>query len=135
MGRQRVATGVSILFVESLLDVVLKLYLESRDFNGFTLRGATQATLDEAADLVRAGRLEVISNKDWMNPHIRPWSSRRSLDEQLQDVAESADEQLVVCLYPTAAALKEHVQPGLFADEPYRRRQAEGGGNLEVAYF
>ncbi|MEV6492245.1 hypothetical protein AB0M20_27025 [Actinoplanes sp. NPDC051633] len=121
--------------MQSLFAEVLKFYLESRDFNGLALRDASQATLDEAATLVKAGRLEVISTTDWMNPHIRPWSSGRSLDEQLQDIADSADDRLVVCLYPTAAALAEVVQPGLLADQPYRRRQAEGGGNLEVAYF
>lgn len=121
--------------MQSLFDDVVKFYLESHDFNGFPLHDASQATLDDAAALVEAGHLEVASNKDWMNPHIRPWSSRRSRDEQLQDITNSADAQLVVCLYPTATALAEHLEPGVYADQPYRRRQAEGGGRLEVAYF
>jgi hypothetical protein len=121
--------------MQSLFDDVLKFYLESRDFNGLALRDASQATLDEAVDLVKAGRVEVISSADFMNPHIRPWSSGRSRDEQLQDIANSADDELVVCLYPAAATLAEHIQPGLYADQPYRRRQAMGEGHLEVVYF
>ncbi|WP_435204934.1 hypothetical protein [Micromonospora sp. bgisy143] len=121
--------------MKSLLEDVVEFYLEPTDFNGLPLRDATKEVLDEAAELVTAGLIEVISDVDSMNPHIRRWSSRRTREEQLLDIAESGDTGRVVCLYPTAAALADRLPADLYRDQPYRRRQAEGGGRLEVAYF
>lgn len=30
--------------------------------------------------------LQVVSEEDYMNPHIRPWPSRRSLDDQVASI-------------------------------------------------
>ncbi len=53
----------------------------------------------------------------------------------MQDITESANRRRAVCLYPTADALKDRLDTQLYSDQPYRRRQAEGRGRLEVAYF
>jgi hypothetical protein len=69
--------------MDSLLHEVLEFYLKSPHFNGFHLRDADEATRGAAAELVKAGLLEVISDKDYPNAHIRPWPSRRTQDDQL----------------------------------------------------
>lgn len=130
-----IAKGANIFSVDSLLREVLEFYLKSPDFNGFHLRDTDQATRAAAAELVKAGLLEVISDKDYPNAHIRPSPSRRTQDDQLQDIADSVNDDRVVCLYPNPAALADRLDLNLYADEPYRRRQAEGGGRLEIAYF
>jgi hypothetical protein len=56
-----------------------------------------------AETLVRDGLLEVISEVDFPNPHIRPWSSLRRVDEQVRALrAATEGNGRSVGLYPTA---------------------------------
>jgi hypothetical protein len=126
---------VRVSRVSSLLDDVVEFYLESSDFNGLPLHEVNKEVVDEATELVSAGLVEVVSDADSMNPHVRRLPSRRNREEQLLDIANAGDPGRVVCLYPTASLLAERLPADLYRDQPYRRRQAEGGCRLEVAYF
>lgn len=116
-----------------LLAQVIDYYLnESREFNGLPFEGETSHPVTEAAaNLVRAGLVQVVSEQDWMNPHIRPWQSRREAESQVGSLTSRER----VCLYPTALALID-VEPNQpTPDEPYTTRMAKGGGTLELAFF
>lgn len=89
----------------------------------------------ETATLIRDGLVEADSEKDYPNPHIRPWPTCRSIDEQAADVEEMAPDSYGACLYPTAAALKRNRTRRKYPDEPYRQAMAGGRGRLELRYF
>lgn len=118
-----------------LLRAVIERYLASGDFNGLFVDAGNDARLAGEA-LIRAGAIEVIATEDFPNPHIRPWASRRSVDDQIASLRAAVDGRAYgVCLYPTAAALAENPALQALADQPYKQRLAAGGGQLDIAYF
>ena len=68
---------------------------------------------------------------DYLNPHIRPWPSRRTIDDQIEDLRKSRS----VCLYPTPEALKDVTLPEKVVGKPYDEAMARGRGTLEMAFF
>jgi hypothetical protein len=118
-----------------LLKQVVDFYLKSGDFNGYYFHKEEDAERAEAIDLVRQGLLQVVSEEDYLNPHIRPWPSRRSVDDQVASIEELPESEYGVCLYPTPKALKSRRLPKRLADLPYSRAMAKGRGTLELAYF
>lgn len=117
-----------------LLDRICERYLTSGDFNGYFFNHEHAAEHADAIELVRAGLIEVVTEKDYPNPSIRPWRIRRLADEQIASIEELSDGHSAVALYPTNAALRDRVI-GQFPDQPYSQRMAEGHGTLELAYF
>jgi hypothetical protein len=112
-----------------------KHYLGSGDFNGVFIR-AGDARGAAAEALIREGLVEVIGEEDFPNPHIRPWASRRSIDEQISSLAAAlAGQNYGVCLYPTPSALVDREDVKTLADRPYTQRLAAGAGQLDIAYF
>lgn len=128
---------------DSLMDQVVKFYLNGDDFNGLTIL-AKDPTPDEMwqviEELVTDGEIQVVTNGDFPNPHIRPWASRRTNADQIESVelirsGNNAIEEDRVCLYPTPRAMLGRLDHHLFVDEPYRRELAKGNGDLELRYF
>lgn len=85
--------------------------------------------------LVQDGLVQVVSEHDFPNPHIRPWASRRTIDSQLDDLKTADKGGPPVCLYPTPAAMEVRLPDSLHAQSPFCRRLAEGAGALELDYF
>jgi hypothetical protein len=78
----------------------------------------------------------LIGEVDFPNPHIRPWASRRSVDEQVASLdAAVAGATYGVCLYPMSAALAELEAVRDIRDKPYTHRLAAGAGQLDVVFF
>jgi hypothetical protein len=121
---------------QDVLDMVVSAYIESGDFNGLRVDATTfsQEQLEEARRLVGAGLLQVVSQQDYLNPHIRPWASRRTLEDQVADLGRVGDGGSA-CLYPTPEAMEGRPELLRWPDEPYRQRLAAGAGTLELAYF
>lgn len=120
-----------------LLDEVIARYLGSGDFNGLFIRNdGPRQYAGAAEELVRQGLLQVVSERDYPNPHIRPWPSRHGIDAQLEDLQQAtAGKSYGVCLYPTPLAMEGRPEPVGLADKPYCRALAEGRGHLELAFF
>lgn len=121
-----------------MLDKIIKFYLNSGDFNGLPLRpDATEADIIEAIKLVKQGLIQVVAQEDYLNPHIRPWQSMRSSDEQVLSLTslKDAGEYGVTCLYPTHKGMKGVRLPKRYGDRPYEKELAKGTGVLEPAYF
>jgi hypothetical protein len=125
------------------MDRVVKFYLNGDDFNGLPIM-AKDPTPDEIwpviEELVTEGEIQVVTNRDFPNPHIRPWSSRRTIADQIESVelirsGNNAIEEDRVCLYPTPRAMLGRLDHSLYVDEPYRRELAKGNGDLELRYF
>lgn len=119
-----------------LLKLTIDQYLTSGEFNGLSIPGHVDlACRREAIELVRAGLVQVVSDADWMNPHIRPWASRRSVDDQVHSLRALRRESYCVCLYPTPTAMKGVRLPNRFAERPFDQAMGRGRGSLELAYF
>lgn len=121
--------------MSELLERVIDCYLKSGDFNGYYFHKEDEDERAEAVELVRSGLLQVVSEEDYLNPHIRPWPSRRLIDNQIISIEELPDSEYGLCLYPTPQALKSRRLPKSLADHPYSKAMGKGRGALEVAYF
>ncbi len=122
------------------LNEVVDFYLESMNFNGlpyapYAQKRPSRARAAAVADLVKSGLVQVVSGKDYPNMHIRPWPSRRRVEDQLLCLGEAERDAEDVCLYPTSAAMTVRVDAGMWSGEPYRRALALGRGQLETAVF
>lgn len=122
---------------EAVLAAVRKRYIHSRDFNGFYLsgRGTAPEHLSAAVELLDMGLVQVVGESDYLNIHIRPWPSRRTVDAQRQELMSLSPEMYGVCLYPTALGMKGVRLPKRFKDAPYSTAMARGRSTLELAYF
>jgi hypothetical protein len=121
--------------MEALLAKVLEQYRTSGDFNGFYVVPDKNELFDPAVALTQGGLVQVVSEKDYPNPHIRPWPSKRSLEDQVKSINELATSDYGLCLYPTPKALAEHPTSDRYSDEPFRQAMADGRGTLELAFF
>lgn len=120
-----------------LLERVIDRFLTSGDFNGLFVNGrANRLEAPFAEELVRQGLVQVVSERDYPNPHIRPWPSRHGMDAQLADLDSAfAGRGYGVCLYPTPEAMKDRSELDQWIQHPYTRELASGRGHLELAYF
>lgn len=119
----------------NLLNVVIDKYLTSGDFNGYYISKDSSEYFASAIQLVNEGRLQVVDQHDYMNIHIRPWRSARSIEQQASSISSLPNSDYGICLYPTGKAMSEYNLGDRFQDEPYARRMAEGGGTLDLVYF
>lgn len=121
---------------KSLLQETLEYYFDSRDFNGLPLMGnASNADKTAAIRLVKDGLIQVVSDKDYPNPHIRPWSSKRSTEDQIECIKKLDENAFSIVLYPTPQALKSYKSKKRYPGMPYRQEMGRGKGTLELAFF
>ena len=120
-----------------LLKKVKRRYMESRDFNGLHVSTAqnTRGEIEAAVELINADLIEIVGPSDYLNIHIRPWPSRRTVAEQVEELRELSDGDYGVCLYPKAKALKRIKLPKKFESAPFARAMARGRSTLELAFF
>jgi hypothetical protein len=118
-----------------LMQRIIDQYLKSGDFNGLYLGVESLEDIEEAKKLVKAGQVQVVSEEDYINPHIRPWPSRRSVEQQLGSLDAMSEDRYGLCLYPTPLALRSVRTPRRLAGQPYQQAMAKGRGTLELAYF
>lgn len=120
----------------NLLLQVFRQYFRSRDFNGLPLLAeAPEEDKTEAKRLVREELVQVVSDEDYLNPHIRPWQSKRTTDSQITSISSLKPGDPSVVLYPTPLALKSYKGKKRYPGQPYRQEMAKGKGTLEPAYF
>lgn len=122
---------------EGLLAELRKRYINSGDFNGLHLSGreTTLERVSAAVELLDAGLVQVVGESDYINIHIRPWPSRRTVEAQRQELKSLSPEMYGVCLYPTTLGMKGVRLPKRFQDAPYLTAMARGRSTLELAYF
>lgn len=74
-----------------LMGLIRERYLSSREFNCLDIHSTlVEPSRAPAIELLQAGLVEVITGADYMNIHIRPWPSRRSVEEQIHGDRVSA---------------------------------------------
>lgn len=118
----------------SLLQKIVEHYLHSRDFNGLPLREIEHNARPELISLLKTQFVECVFEDDWMNPHIRPWHSKRTADEQISLLMEN-DEYNHGCVYPLEIATSDFIDVQQFVDRPYQLKLAKGGTTLGLEFF
>lgn len=107
-------------------------YLSSRDFNGMPAmmlaaeRGPRWKST--VRRLVQQGKLEVLTGKFDVNPHIKRLSPP-SIEEQLRGL-DVADELAHVCLYPHPSELERRLDRGAYEGRPFELALALGAPQL-----
>ncbi|GAA1231254.1 hypothetical protein JOF42_000523 [Microbacterium phyllosphaerae] len=119
-----------------LMGLIRDRYLGSGEFNGLHIRKArVESARAPAIELLEASLIQVMTGADYPNIHIRPWPSKRSTDDQIQDMRDLTRSDYGLCLYPTTAGMKGVRLPSRLAGRPFARAMARGKGTLELAYF
>ena len=118
-----------------LMSRVRERYLESRDFNGFHVEETNGELKVSSKELLEAGLVQVVSFSDYPNFHIRPWQSKRTTEEQADDIDNLEESENGFCLYPTPFAMESVELPKRFEGRPFHTAMARGKGTLELAYF
>lgn len=120
--------------VEDLVAAVAKFYLDSGDFNGRPVPESEEPH-EVLKKAIALGLIQLVTEAEFPNPHIRPWSDAR-IDRQLEQLQRVLDPgtPLGGCVYPTPSAMATQ-DLSAYRDRPYTQRQAAGHGDLECVYF
>lgn len=120
---------------QPLIKLVLERYRTSRDFNGLYFNPDSDDLRAEAIELTKKGLVQVVSEDDYPNPHIRPWPSKRTVEQQVESIMGLQSDSFGLCLYPTPNALKKYRVRNKFTNQPYSLDMSMGKGTLELAHF
>lgn len=112
-----------------LLKEIIDYYLHSRDFNGLPLYKMSNYNKEELFKLIDNDLVEVISERDVLNPHIRGFSLNIPKDIQKKN---ASDTESISCFYPTEKAL---VGVEIDYRSPYTTSMKKGKGQFDIVYF
>lgn len=127
----------------AILNRIVSFYLSREDFNGFSIilgDVVPDRIWTALVALVERGDIQVVTERDYPNPHIRPWASRRTTEDQIESIelvrrAKKTGDEDRVCLYPTPQSMIGKLDAHQYVQEPYRRELALGNGSLDLRYF
>lgn len=115
----------------TILEQVVKHYVESHDFNGMSVSQLTEPEdIDAVSELISSHKVDLVRGDGHPNPHIRAFAAE-PIDAQLGKISKDG---LAGCLYPTEELLRER---GYGASEPapYTRALKEGSPQLSFRAF
>ena len=88
---------------ELILKQIIDYYLNSNDFNGLPIYEMDEYHPDKLIELINDGMIEVLSEQEILNPHIKGFDlSKLPKETQIQRVREKGNH---TCFYPTQNAL------------------------------
>lgn len=125
------------VILEKALDLVVKRYLDSGDFNG--LPASTFCSEPEVSEDTARIIISALFNSSSIvvqytgNPHIKAFSNAPTSDEQIKAISESSLNHL--CLYPSPSILKDRVDASQLHDRPYTKMLMLGCGQLDALFF
>jgi hypothetical protein len=125
---------------EKILERVLNAYrrqIEDETFNGIKLQEINDGIDDDSlqgaiVELIREGRLEVISSATQLNPHIKRLPSISS-DRQLKSL--DVTEKYHTCLYPTTQTIEDNFDLSFLSGKPFTLALARGSEQLKAEFF
>jgi hypothetical protein len=113
---------------EKLLEVIIKKYLDSYDFNGVPTY-KVDANKEELVQLLDEEQIEILTEKYVLNPHIKAFDNIISVDKQKDEIKNNYDK---VVIYPTVLALKNIRFEG---QKYFTNRIIKGEAKLNIIYF
>jgi hypothetical protein len=88
---------------ENVLNEIIKYYITSNDFNGLPIYQMEYYNYKILCKLIDDGLIEVLSEKEVINPHIKGFDLNISAEKQKENISKRANHSV---LYPTLETLK-----------------------------
>lgn len=114
---------------ESIIEEIIKYYLESNDFNGLPTYQMKNFDYHIICGLIDEGLIEVISDNEVPNPHIKAYPLSIPLELQKQNLLSKTRHSV---LYPTKESLK-NIE--IDSNQPYTPQMQKGEVQLKIIYF
>ena len=122
-----------------LMEIVLRSFVESDDFNGILLENAGELAGLSGDDLrlvtkalIDQAQVELSFEHHTGNPHIKRLPGPPPT-EQIRAVLE--DDLRGICIYPSAAKISKHTDITLYDDRPYSKRLLLAEAQLIPVFF
>lgn len=114
---------------EQVLNEIIEYYLKSHDFNGLPIYQMKYYDYKILCELIDDGVIEVLSEKEVLNPHIKGFDFNIPVERQKENVSRRTKHSV---LYPTRKALKN-----ISADysSPYTELMQKGEKQFKIIYF
>lgn len=112
-----------------IIDEITDYYLNSRDFNGIPLNRISNKNIELIEELINEEKIEIISSKFVINPHIRMYNLKVSIEDQKEALSEDIDNCV---LYPTKKYLETL---NLTDSKPFTELLMNGRNQLDIIFF
>lgn len=114
---------------ETVLNEIIKHYLKSHDFNGLPVYNMKYYDYNILCELIDEGLIEVLSEKEVINPHIKGFNFSIPVDRQKENIYRKTNYSV---LYPTRKALES---VPLDYTKPYSVLMQKGEKQFKIIYF
>jgi len=114
---------------ETALNEIVKHYIKSHDFNGLPVYSMEYYDYNILCELIDEGLIEVLSEKEVINPHIKAFDLYIPVDQQKENISKKTNYSV---LYPTKKALESFP---LDYTKPYSLLMQKGEKQFKIIYF
>jgi len=114
---------------ETVLNEIIKHYIKSHDFNGLPVYNMKYYDYNILCELIDEGLIEVLSEKEVINPHIKGFYFNIPVDRQKENISMRTNYSV---LYPTRKALES---VPLDYTKPYSVLMQKGEKQFKIIYF
>ncbi|SDE93545.1 AAA family ATPase [Sporomusa acidovorans] len=114
---------------ETVLNEIIKYYIKSHDFNGLPVYNMKSYDYNILCELIDEGLIEVLSEKEVINPHIKGFDFTIPVDRQKENISKDTNYSV---LYPTRKALES---VPLDYTKPYSVLMQKGEKQFKIIYF
>jgi len=112
-----------------VLDEIVKYYITSHDFNGLPVYNMKHYDYKILCELIDEGLIEVLSEKEVINPHIKGFNFNIPIEQQKENISKETNYSV---LYPTRKALES---VPLDYTKPYSILMQKGEKQFKIIYF
>lgn len=114
---------------QTILNEIIKYYITSHDFNGLPVYNMKYYDYNILCELIDEGLIEVFSEKEVINPHIKGFDFNIPLEQQKENISKKTNYSV---LYPTRKALES---VPLDYTKPYSVLMQKGEKQFKIIYF
>lgn len=114
---------------ETVLNEIINYYIESHDFNGLPVYSMKYYDYSILCELIDEGLIEILSEKETINPHIKAFDFNIPTDQQKENISKNTNYSV---LYPTRKALES---VPMDYTKPYSTLMQNGEKQFKIIYF
>lgn len=114
---------------ETVLNEIIKHYIKSHDFNGLPVYNMKYYDYNILCELIDEGLIEVLSEKEVINPHIKGFDFNIPAERQKVNISNKENYSV---LYPTKKALES---VPMDYTKPYSILMQKGEKQFKIIYF
>lgn len=114
---------------DTVLNEIIKHYIGSHDFNGLPVYNMKYYDYSILCELIDEGLIEVLSEKEVMNPHIKAFDLNIPVNQQKENISKKTKYSVI---YPTKKALESIP---LDYTKPYSVLMQKGEKQFKIIYF